>query len=160
TEHDAVLKGWRVTTCVLLILASLLVWLTTTHLIGRFAVPIVAPLAVLTGIVWARARPRGGRISVATLVIVAGAINIRGLASPRRGCALVVWGRDTRGKPDLMQQIEPVGNLNKLLDEGKRILLIGEARSFYLHRAPPQYQYFVVFNRNPFAEAAASRTPA
>ena len=53
-----------------------------------------------------------------------------------------------------------LGRVNELLARDARVLIVAEARTLYLDAPPSQYEYCVVFNRNPFAEAAAERDAA
>ncbi|HUN80058.1 MAG TPA: hypothetical protein VMV81_00965, partial [Phycisphaerae bacterium] len=46
---------------------------------------------------------------------------------------------------------------NELASKGEKILAIADARRFYFG---PRVESCVVFNRNPFAEAAAAKSPA
>jgi hypothetical protein len=136
---------------------TLLAWAGATHLVDRFAVTIVAPLALLWAACGVEEAKRWQRVGVVLLVISASALNLH--TTWRLFDEAHVFRVAAFGRTDLMLNghwpgYAHVPVLNRLMDEGQRPLLVGEARAFYLHGRP---DYCVVFNRNPFAEAVAAR---
>ncbi len=139
--------------------ATLITWLGFTHLAGRFAISIVVPLAVLMGVT-VEALSRNRRMLGAAVVIMLGAAawnfsTIYRIFTPADTPYLEV---DLFGRIDIMQSGNSphIAGLNERLREGHRILIVADARRLYLE---PGADYHVVFNRNPFAEAAAAMTP-
>lgn len=140
------------------------IWTTATHLVARFAIPLVAPLALILAAL--SARPMSYRASMWPNfgVPLSWPINIgftlwlfyEGNAfrlAPLAGDTSFI----TRGE---WPEYGYLGSLNRALAEGGRVLIVGEARTLYLEGAPPQYDYRVVFNRSPFAEIALTASPA
>lgn len=147
--------------CWLMLGIGVAVWLCTTHLVGRFAVGLIVPVAILIGRTWPVLRGH-----IATMVMIGAlwavaAVNLRATVAifreahvfdiaPAADEALVMIRRgDWGGQAHL-----PV--LNELADDGHRVLMIGDARRFYLRSG---VDYCVVFNRNSFAEAADRLDP-
>ncbi|MBN1342247.1 MAG: glycosyltransferase family 39 protein [Phycisphaerae bacterium] len=158
----ALRAGGRLTIALLLTLAiQIIVWLTSTHLLARFAVPLIAPLILLPAVGWAW--PNGGRMQAISRAITLG------LASCAIAVNLVCVGglyyhhsRDSRGNPLglfglglVLAEAEPINEHTPA--EGTNVWMIGEARAFYVARP---CQYHVVFSRNPLADyARAGPTP-
>jgi len=131
-------------------------WAATTHLVDRFAVGIIPFAALLAA------------IAVSSL---------RGMPAKRAACVALVagagWNIHTAFAPfgqagvfevlpfaalDLMRngQWPGMGHipvLSRIVSGGGRVMMLGDARAFYIEGRP---DYFVVFNRNPFAEAVAA----
>lgn len=145
-------------------IATVLVWWTFfSHLADRFAIVLIIPCAILVSIAasgWA------GRFSwiLGVLVLAAAGWNLSVVwswfADPRparldgRTSYLAL---DAFGESEAVMSWPHLRSLNALAAEGHRILMVGDARRFYL---APGIDYCVVFNRNPFAEAAARLSPA
>lgn len=148
--------------CLMLLAGVLAVWLTQTHLVGRFAMPLIVPAAVLTGIAAARAAAGSVRVLIVLMLTGAWSVALAALiATFDQGYffklpELGQTGWITRGEWPAYNYLARV---NPLLAAGHKVLLIGEARTLYLEGRPPQFDYRVVFNRGPFAEAAAARSP-
>jgi len=152
--------AWRRDRRVVLLLLALaawtaLAWAAASHLVDRFALPIVAPLAVLCGAAATAvdgSPSRRGTLLFWITVVVATGWN---LASARRPFTdALVFKVAAFGRDDLMRSgdwpgTSHVPRLNELLARGRRVLLLGEARTFYLDGRPA---YFVAFNCNPLAE--------
>jgi len=127
------------------------VWAGTTHLIDRFAVAILAPLAVLAAI--AAASGRSARIGAAALAVVGAAWNLRstiGVFCDARVFDVAAFGQTEWMTSGQWPGYVHVPALNKIQESGGRVLMLGDARAFYVAGRPG---YHVVFNRNPFAEA-------
>lgn len=146
--------------CGLLAAACVVSWLGFTHLVDRFAVVMIVPAAWVLG-VWAQ-NWSWNRLALRGIVVLLVGVNLAlvihlcadarlfEVCSLRQGDG-IDWF--TRGE---WPGQEHVPKLNKLVANGSRVLMVADARRFYLD---PGVDYCVVFNRNPFAEAAAARTP-
>ncbi len=133
-----------------------LAWTTLTHLYARFAVVLLVPLALLAG---RSALATGrGRWAMIAVMLVAGATWNLAFAYPlmRDECPL---GLPASALYDgLLPEFEYLDVVNKELPEDAKILMVGDARAFYIAR---RIDYHVVFNRNPFAAAVrAAQSPA
>ncbi len=129
-------------------------WLGTTHLYARFAVPLLIPLVQLAG----RVSPGVGRrrTAVIALLLLGSAVNLgflnalylRHMVPGGRRLALEgVTEYFTEGAAPGLEYLEIV---NGQLPSDARVLLVGDAKAFYFRRA---VDYCVVFNRSPFVEA-------
>ena len=145
--------AWRQRSRVDLILCLVLVvqlctWLFATHLYSRFLVPVVIPLSILAGRslhVESIARRYG-----VVIVLIVGAIwsfsfGVR--LHIRETVGAVSASLFTSGS---LPGYEYLGVINEELGADAKILLIGDARPFYIKR---DVAYCVTFNRNPFFEA-------
>jgi hypothetical protein len=148
--------------CWLMLLFGIATWLAMTHLAGRFAVVLVVPCSLLTGRAWGRVvRPSAGVAGVLLLggTIAVNASTAAGFFSPG---GVSLFKADVFGRMELVTQghwpgHQHVPRLNEILARGEKVLVVGDARRFYLDHGA---DYCVVFNRNPFAEAAAALSPA
>ncbi len=137
------------------VLIVLAVWAGTTHLIDRFALAIIAPLAVLAAI--AAATPsRVARTAVIVLAIGGAAWNTYTTVAFFRKAH--VFEVAAFGQTEWMTSGQWPGYahlpaLNKIQENGGKVLMLGDARVFYVAGRPG---YHVIFNRNPFAEAVAA----
>jgi hypothetical protein len=151
--------------CWLMLIIGITAWLGFTHLEGRFAIVLLVPAVIVLARTWSRLRTPAARLCgvLALLVLVtvnlgttirlfrnAGALDASDLRDLDRTDGLAWF---TAGEWPWQAHVP---RLNALADEGAKILMVGDARRFYLHRG---VDYCVVFNRSPFAEAAA-RLPA
>jgi hypothetical protein len=145
--------------CWLMIVVGAAAWLGWTHLVGRFAIVLVVPAAVLGGWCWqAVRRPASRTVAVSALTAVV-ALNLFvtvGMFTEQPYLELEAFGQTGLMTEGVWPSHQHVPRLNSLSAEGHQVLIVGDGRRFYLNRG---VDYCVVFNRNPFAEAAASRTP-
>ncbi len=152
--------------CWLMLLFGIVTWLAWTHLVWRFAVVLVVPAAVVVGAAvqqFLSARMRSG--TIAALLVGATANLGLTVTTFREGLAFRVAAvreeQRTDGRAWFTEGQWPwqahVPGLNALAREGRRVLMVGDARRFYLDQG---IDYCVVFNRNPFAEAAADLPPS
>jgi hypothetical protein len=131
------------------------VWLFFTHLYARFLIPLIIPVVLLA----ARAVPTDStkvrRRAVAAALIAAAfwsaGFSVRLLAREWSGGVPASVIRE--GKIPTYRHF---GWINDLPSQSK-ILLIGEARAFYL---PARTNYFTTFNRNPFLEMVTAKADA
>jgi 4-amino-4-deoxy-L-arabinose transferase-like glycosyltransferase len=140
---------------------QVLAWLFATHLYARFAVPMLIPLAVAAGRVEWRT-VRSGRIWIGAIVmgsLVTAGFSVQhyrmhmypgGEAIPLEGATNVF----TSGQWPMYEHLAVI---NSDLPADARILMVGDARAFYLRRT---VDYCVVFNRSPFVELVESGAPA
>lgn len=147
--------------CWLLAGGTLATWIGFTHLVDRFAVLLIPP-ASLTVAAAAESLTRG-RTAARVFIGLIIAANLSLLLHVCSASALLDISRVrssdglewfTRGEWPTHQHV-PV--LNEIAGRGEHVLVIGDARRFYLHGG---VDYCVVFNRSPFAEAAARMSPA
>lgn len=148
--------------CIVLIVAVLGVWLSATHLVARFAMPLVPALAMTVGLAVGRlANTRAQWAAAAVLAVAwfASTVCVFSVANPQ----VLLACSDVMGKRDVTKGPFPVyvylPRLNEVLAAGRRVLVIGEVRTLYFEAPPDRYDYRVVFNRSPFAEAAARMSP-
>lgn len=143
----------------LLLFGGLAGWAATTHLVDRFAYPLIAPAAVLAAATWPDGAGRTTRGAVVGLVLASAAWNLRTLG--RQFAEVGVFQVAAFGRMDWIRSGEWPGNeyvprLNGIMAAGGKPLLVGEARTFYLDGRP---DYCVVFNRNPLADTLRGRDP-
>ena len=128
----------------LVLAVQVVVWLWMTHLYARFAIPMLMPLAALAGrSVGATSR----RAAVTMGVLVLGAVwNLSfAIRFQKTEGALGVpasWLYEGRERG-----FEYLGYINNELPETARLLMVGDARAYYVKRL---VDYTVVFNANPF----------
>lgn len=147
-----------VTLCLVMILIQLVAWTFFTHMTDRFAITLLIPTALILGIALDKARIVGHERLVVALVIVLGAFNMYqgGRVAAREHLALFAPDFAAAGPAAMLQGQVPgmahIPVLNKLAAECHHVWVVADACGFYL---APGIDYTVVFNRNPFAEAAA-----
>lgn len=134
---------------VIVLVVQLLVWTFATHLFARFAVVMLIPMALLGGGAVSGLRSRAGQVAMSVLIMGGAAWNFyfaarlhadeAPVAAP---AALFYEGR--------VPGFEFLGYINGELPKDAKILMVGDARPFYVQRG---VDYCVVFNRNPFVEA-------
>lgn len=140
-----------------LVAIALYVWMFHTHLVDRFAVVLIAPCALASAAMLIRVL-NGRRVLFAAIVLaVIGLSNVwqtwrlfsnesvSYLALNAFGCTDCLIA----GESPIYPHVQAI---NQLLAEGGRVLVVGDARSFYLDDGA---DCCVVFNRNSFADAAA-----
>jgi hypothetical protein len=145
-----------------------------THMPGRFAVPIIVPLALLSGLPFgtraSTSEPKPGvsrrmlpGLSVLLALAVVGAVlNSRTLAGLLDEHARF-WARITGqtasplpglvGRTDVFVEADP---LNSRLPKDAFVWRVGRADVFYTQR---RMHYTVVFSRDPWLEYAANAAP-
>jgi 4-amino-4-deoxy-L-arabinose transferase-like glycosyltransferase len=149
--------------CWSMFIVGLAGWIGFTHLVDRFAIVLLVPACVLFGRSAATLHTITRPWIVPVTVLVAAALNLKttlGLfaeahvfeLAASRPVEATAWM--TGGE---WPHAAHIPRLNGLAAAGKRVLMVGEARRFYLDGGVDSC---VVFNRNPFAEAAACSTPA
>jgi len=140
--------------CGFMILIGTGTWLAFTHLVDRFAIVLILPAAILIALAWhvMRAPVVRGIMLLLLLTAIGGNFATTWRMFTLRQAPYLA--ADLFGKTHLITDGELAGTehipvLRKLAAE--RILIVGDARRLYLL---PNADYCVVFNRNPFAEAA------
>lgn len=154
--------GWSGAVRLLLVWAGAILagWIGLTFVAGRFAVPIIGPLALLAGRAAetrrARAVPRVLVLALALLGALANDVVLWGKLraekyywASRSGLPLSAL----LGQTELLLKAQP---LNRLLPPDACVWLVGDAAVFYVDRP---LHYTVVFSRDPWLEFAARRTP-
>jgi 4-amino-4-deoxy-L-arabinose transferase-like glycosyltransferase len=150
-----------------LIAVSMIVWLFFTHLVDRFAIVLVPPCCVLAGVAAVGVSGRGvalGRVIIGAFVVVNGFLLVRicnesgifRLSGARIDDGLELFLGSEDNPAGLWPTHEHVPRVNELAAGGRKVLMVGDARRFYLNRG---VDYCVIFNRNPFAEVVADKTP-
>lgn len=149
-----------------------LIWATLTHMPGRFVVPALIPLALLSGLAVtprtrstdvSRAWAPGFSVRAATALLTCIGI-LSALANNVTLTTLLHkhdawWGklglplRDLVGATDAMAGFDP---LNQIGPGDRMLWLVGESRAFYLR---PRVHCTVVFDRDPWLETARTATP-
>lgn len=140
--------------CGLMILVGTGTWLAFTHLVDRFAIVLIVPSAILVGLTWHLLRAQVARRIMLLLLLVTIGWNFSTTLRFFTFRQAPYLGANLFGKTQLITDgkfagTEYIPALRKLSAE--KILIVGDARRFYL---PSNVDYCVVFNRNPFAEAA------
>jgi hypothetical protein len=147
--------------CWMLMLGVTGTWLGFTHLVDRFAVVLIAPCAVVAAWTltthrrlqpiahWAALFVVG--VNLFTLVRLYAAPPMQNICEIRQTDGLEWF---TEGHWPAHQHVP---RLNEIAARGEKVLMVADARRFYLRGG---IDYCVVFNRNPFAEAAATHSPA
>lgn len=138
---------------------ALVAWTCFTHMAGRFAIPITVPVAlILGGTIGQVCNKR--RLIAACVTVILGMVawnfsTIYRIFTPAETPYLSI---DTFGRIDVMLSGNSphIAALNERLRDGNHILIVADARRLYLE---PGADYCVVFNRNPFADAAATMSP-
>lgn len=140
----------------LILLSQLVIWLTATHLFARFAVVMLIPMLVLAGRSIEGLKAGRGLAAVGLLLIITAAGNLVWLGrlyyhhTRVEGQRINAFGRTdwfTQGHWPGTAQFAAINQLG----EDARVMLVGEARTYYIQRA---CEYAVVFNRHPLGEAA------
>lgn len=146
-------------TLLLVLILQITIWLTCTHLFARFAVVMLIPLCLLAGWSVRMSERRWFRSAVLASALVIVGVNLFTCGSmyaaelTSGGEHLAIHGRiDWFCKDGDADQSSAV-YLRRNLRQTDRVLMIGDARAFYM---PSNVDYCVVFNRNPFAEAVAA----
>lgn len=163
--------------CVSTLVCGVVFWISLTHLVDRFAIVLIAPCAILVGVGCQRMRhPAVRRVAIA-LPLMAAILNARTIslllttenpvseAHASQGelerLNYLSLGDELFGATSLMTSesgfLPHVARVNEITRRGGRVLVVGDARRLYYDKGA---DYCVVFNRNPFAEAAASHSPA
>ena len=140
----------------MMFLLQAVVWLAFTHLFARFAVVMLIPLCVLGGRS-AIAFPRRGYRGVFFVAVAAVVALNTYSAGSIYADELLRKNSNVHGHVEwFYRDCDPdrtvAGYLRQRLSTEDRILMVAEARAFYM---PKNVDYCVVFNRNPLAEAVA-----
>lgn len=139
---------------VVFLLAQVCIWLFATHLYSRFAVPLIVPLAVLAG--RATGPSPGWRNLAVVGFVLAGSIWNLTFAAMRHARESMPGAPASLFEKGELPGFEYLGYVNSELPAGSRLLLIGDARPFYVQ---PPVDYFVAFNHNPFLALIAEGAP-
>jgi len=152
-------QRWADWVLLLVFVLQTLVWLFATHLQARFLVPWLIVLPFLVG---RSAQAYGrGRFSIGMIVmtlILAGSVVLnldetykRYMRHTHVGGEPILWfGQENAFLAGEIPGYEYLKIVNQ--DPSAKVLLLGEARPFYIRG---QALYWTVFNRNEFTEAAA-----
>lgn len=139
----------------LMLIVQLVMWLFATHLLARFAVLVILPLALLAAA--GAAIDRTSRVGAAARKLLVSLVVLS-------ACVNLVWvgrlyydhTRDRQGRPfgwfgadHLLAQQNAMNQFTP--PTGSTVWMVGEARAFYVARP---CIYHVVFSRNPLAEWA------
>jgi len=145
-----------------MIVVGLIAWAGFTHLVDRFAIVLIVPAAALAGAAVDAVSQRWHRVPVIGFVLLwaawQGSVVTRFWTRP-----LVPGASETYVSSAFFGQTQAVQSaashvaaVNDIVRNGGRVLLVAEARRLYYE---PGVDYCVVFNRNPLAEAAQSKSP-
>jgi hypothetical protein len=145
-----------------MIAVGVVAWLFFSHLVGRFAVTLIVPASLIVAARWESFRRSEMKLIGIAIVILAAVLNFSMLvrAGTSAGLFQVAALRAGDGTEWFIDGLWPshahVPRINKLTAEGSRVLVVADARRYYLNAGA---DYCVVFNRNPFAEAATEFSP-
>jgi len=130
------------------------IWLTATHLFARFAVVFLLPMIVLAARVAEKPLLRRAIYALVALLILGVSWNLYALGSlyyhHTHAIGQPVYDRLDFFVDGRLSGMQHIGTINAL-DEDAKVLLVGEARTFYVRRP---CVYATVFNHHPLAEAA------
>lgn len=134
------------------------VWLLATHLFARFAVFGVIPLIALAARTVDAYPHRLWRAAVVALLVVGTGLNLYRVGRlyydhTRLGTTrepIDAYGQTAWFTEGQWPGTDHFGAINALPTDS-RVMLVGEARTFYLRRP---FEYATVFNRHPLARAA------
>lgn len=135
---------------------QLLIWIVFTHLYARFAVVFMIPLLLLVGrALGTRAASWRRNVAMALLLVSAAwgmffAMNLFQSEAPGGVYGGIPASAIYEGE---IPGYEYLGFVNEELPADARILLVGDARAFYVRH---KVDYCVVFNACPFVEAVRS----
>lgn len=143
-----------------MIVVGLGAWLLATHLVGRFAIVVVVPCAVLAGLAFQTGLARSWRPALCGLLVCIAAFNLwmtwGFFSSPGADFVeLKAFGLTRLMTEGKFPGSAHVPRLNELTAGGHKTLVVADARRFYLNAGA---DYCVVFNNSPFAAAAAERS--
>ncbi len=145
--------------CWMMLIVATIAWLGWTHLVGRFAIVIVIPVAVILGCYWNTLRGKMARcLGAAALVAVVG-LNLAttiGMFTEFPYVQIRAFGYAGLMTEGIWPVQQHVPLINEKTAAGARVLMVADARHFYLGAG---VDYCVVFNPNPFADAAETRSP-
>ena len=142
-----------------MIVVGVVAWLFFSHLVGRFAVTLIVPASLIVAARWELFRRTETSLIGIAIVVLAAVLNFsmfvrEGTSAGLFQVAALRAGDGTEWFTDgLWPSHAHVPRINKLTAEGGRVLVVADARRFYLNAGA---DYCVVFSRNPFAEAAAN----
>ncbi len=152
----------RVTLAMAIVLMiQLVVWLGFTHHYARFAVVMILPLIVLASRAIDDGRAAVRRVVCGVLIVAAGwqLYRLGGLYYDHTRVddePIDAYGRLAWFVDGTVPGVGHFGAINRL-DPSANVMLVGEARTYYLRRP---VEYAVVFNHHPLAETARrSREP-
>lgn len=135
-------------------------WFFASHLYGRFAVTFIPVATLAIGIALDRLVQQARLAALVVLAIAAGNLWVTFHFSQRDGLFAVAslpmadrlaWFREGQ-----WPGTAHVPAISKVCEAGGRVLMVAEARNFYLS---PGADYTVIFNRCALAEAAAGKSP-
>jgi len=130
------------------------IWLTATHLFARFAVVLLLPLILLAARAVERPASRVATRLLCGLLVMGAGWNLYRLGAlyyhHTRLLVQPAYDQTAWFVEGLWPGTQHVGAINAL-DERVRVLLVGEARTFYIRRP---CEYAVAFNHHPLAMAA------
>jgi hypothetical protein len=145
-----------------MVAVGVVAWLFFSHLVGRFAVTQIVPASLIVAARWESFRRSESRLIGIAIVVLAAVLNFSMLvrAGTSAGLFQVAALRAGDGTEWFTDGLWPshahVPRINKLTAEGSRVLVVADARRYYLNAGA---DYCVVFNRYPFAEAATELSP-
>jgi len=127
-----------------LVVSGLVGWACLTHLVDRFAVLILPPLMLLAGRAWCAWEGRLYRALVGAVLLVSAGINIEYMVR-------LYYEHLPRGAVRPFGRVDAfvAGHWSNQLPEEARVLMVGEARAFYVQRP---VSYAVVFSPSSLVE--------
>lgn len=142
--------------CWVMVGITLACWLGFTHLVDRFAVTLIVPISIIVAAVAARLMTKAALLAVPSLIVV---VVIQAALMLRTCADGHVFELTEAGAPGSVHWFKRgewptyahVPRVNDLTASGRRVLVVADARRFYLNHGA---DYCVVFNNYPFADAA------
>lgn len=154
----AIRPNRRTWALVAMLAIQLAIWLMATHLFARFAVVMLIPLIALAGRAGSFSRTATWKIALCAVLIIGAGWNLYQLSAlyyhhthtPPEGQPINAYGQTIWFTGGQWPGTAANAAINEL-SPGNRVMLIGEARTFYLNRP---CVYAVTFNHHPLALAA------
>jgi len=139
---------------------QLAVWLFLTHLQPRFLLPLLIPLVLLTASRFEAVAPPPLRYLVILFAIAAASAHTllaAGRYNQNTSFNSPYGFHPLAGWDQLIESQYPFANSETTIEPGTRLLMVGDARPFYVRC---EYAYNTVFDRCYFAEHLAEKSPA
>lgn len=150
--------------CGIMAIVGVYAWMFHTHLVDRFAITLVGPCSLVTAMVLfrdgtdRRLHAAAVAIGIIALLNLAAARELFAIKQDASAIRYSMLDLDLFGRTDWMTSADSpfyphVSRINREIKNGGRVLVVGDAKRFYLDAGA---DCCVVFNRNPFADAAAA----
>ncbi|MCB9852955.1 MAG: hypothetical protein H6819_07655 [Phycisphaerales bacterium] len=153
--------------CGMMVAISLYVWMFHTHLVDRFAIALVGPFSLASAVALFRSCSDRSTycgilgVGIIAMLNLSSAKDLFSLGQDAGAERYSVLDLEMFGRTDWMTSADSpffphVARINREIENGGRVLVVGDAKRFYLDAGA---DCCVVFNRYPFADAADEMSP-